>query len=61
MALWGMLFGYIVMAVKAAHPSAELAMNLKLAGAVLSVPVVLVGLLAHMFYSSLKEFYNLSC
>lgn len=54
MALWGMLFGYIVMAVKAAHPSAELAMNLKLAGAVLSVPVVLVGV-AHMFYTSLKK------
>ena len=46
MALWGMLFGCIVVAVKASHPSAELTVNLKMAGAVLSVPVVLVGVLA---------------
>ena len=42
MALWGLLFGYIAVNVKASNPSDELVDELKKVGGIMSIPIFLV-------------------
>lgn len=49
MALWGLLFGYIVVSVKSSHPSDKLVDELKKVGGVMSIPILLVCVLVYMY------------